>query len=88
MGKLNKIFKTRYKIVPTYTKDNKINGYVPLSKIIIGWAPLLMYQFDEDGKKNETEAYFKTYEDAIDFVRYEEKILTDDEIFGTGLSRG
>jgi hypothetical protein len=78
--KLNNLFKTEYKIVPTYSKDNKRNGYVPLSKSIVGWLPLKMYQCDENGDKQEVEAFFKTYEDALTFVKHETTILTNEEI--------
>lgn len=75
-------FKTEYKIVPTYSKDNKRSGYVPLSRNIIGWWPLKMYQHDENGNIQEVEAFFKTYEDALTFVKHETTILTDEEISG------
>lgn len=76
----NSLFKTEYKIVPTYSSDNKRNGYVPLSRSIIGWFPLKMYQSDDNGVLQEVEAFFKTYEDAIAFVKHEITILTDEEI--------
>lgn len=73
-------FKTEYKIVPTYSKDNKCNGYVPLSRNIIGWLPLRMYQYDEENNLQEVNAFFKTYEAALTFVKHETTILTDEEI--------
>lgn len=76
------LFKTQYKIVPTYSKDNKRNGYVPMSKYIFGWLPLKMYQIDEDGHMQEVEAFFKNYEDALSFVKHETTILSDEEILG------
>lgn len=77
------LFKTEYKIVPTYSKENKRNGYVPLSKNIIGWWPLKMFQYNEDGTISETEAFFKTYEEAMSFIKHEISILSDEEILGT-----
>lgn len=74
------LFQTTYKIVPTYTRDNKCNGYVPKKKTIIGWMPFQMYQFDEEGNMQEVEAYFKTYQDALTFVKHETTILSDEEI--------
>lgn len=79
LSKFN-FFKTKYKIVPTYSQDNKRNGYIPLAKLIIGWMPLTMYQLGDDGKIKEIEAFFKTYEDAMAFVKHETSILTDEEI--------
>lgn len=76
----NNLFKTEYKIVPTYSTDNKCNGYVPLSKSFIGWMPLRMFQFNAEGKMQEVEAYFKTYEEALTFIKHETSILTDEEI--------
>lgn len=76
----NGLFKTEYKIIPTYSADNKRNGYMPLSRNIIGWFPLKMYQFDENAELQEVEAFFKTYEDALAFVKHETTILTDEEI--------
>lgn len=75
------IFKAKYKIVPTYSQDNKRNGYIPLSKTIIGWMPLSMYQLGADGEVKQVEALFKTYEDAMAFVKHETSILSDEEIF-------
>lgn len=74
------LFKTEYKIVPTYSPNNESNGYVPLSRNIVGWLPLRMFQFNEDGELKETDAFFKTYEDALSFIKHETTILTDEEI--------
>lgn len=74
------LFKTEYKIVPTFSVDNAKNGYVPLQKSLIGWYPLRMYQFNKDGVMQEVNAFFKTYEEALMFVKYETAILTDEEI--------
>lgn len=80
MSSLKKLFKTEYKIVPTFDVDNNCNGYVPLSRSIFGWFPLRMYQTDNDGKLDTTDAFFRTYEDALSFVKHETQILTDEEI--------
>ncbi len=74
------LFKTEYKIVPTFSVDNKKNGFVPLAKSFIGWYPLRMYQFNKDGLLQEVNAFFKTYEEALTFVKHETAILTDEEI--------
>lgn len=74
------LFKTEYKIVPTYSKDNKRNGYVPLSKTIVGWWPLKMFQMDEDNRIQQVDAFFRTYEDALTFVKHETTVLNDEEI--------
>lgn len=80
MGIFKDWFKTKYKIVPVYNAKNAICGYTVVSKNIIGWLPLPMFQSDDEGNVDSTDSIFKTYEDAITFLKHETTILTDEEI--------
>lgn len=83
MNKIKQWFRPRYKIVPTYTADNQINGYMPLEHAFVDYMRMPMLQMDTDGTFRETDAWFKTYEDALNFLKHETKILNDEEISDT-----
>lgn len=83
MGKLTQWFTEKYKIVPTYTSDRKINGYMPLKKSWIGYyVPMMMLQDNGDGRMKQVDAWFDNYNNALLFLKHETKIITNEEIFG------
>lgn len=73
-------FKTKYKIIPVYKTPSEICGYTVMTKSIIGWAPIPMCQQQKDNI-TPVDNIFKTYEDAITFLKHETKILTNEEIY-------
>lgn len=75
-------FKTKYKIVPVYTPKNEICGYTVLSKNIIGWMQLQVYQAN-DKSVDSSDNFFNTYKDALTFLKHETTILTDEKISDT-----
>lgn len=75
-------FKTKYKIIPVYKTPSVICGYTVMTKSVIGWAPIPMCQQQEDSIAP-VDNIFKTYEDAITFLKHETKILTNEEIYPT-----
>lgn len=75
-------FKTKYKIVPVYTQKNEICGYTVLSKNVVGWIPLQIYQTADMGFA-QTDNFFNTYEEALTFLKHETTILTDEKISDT-----
>lgn len=75
-------FKTKYKIVPVYTQKNEICGYTVLSKNVVGWIPLQIYQTADMGFV-QTDNFFNTYEEALTFLKHETTILTDEKISDT-----
>lgn len=83
MKKLIKWFSACYKIVPTYTTDNVINGYVPLKRSFGLDARMSMLQLGDDGKLHEVDAWFKNYKDALNFLKCDVKIFNNAEISDT-----
>ena len=75
-------FKTKYKIVPVYTQKSEICGYTVLSKNVVGWIPLQIYQTADMGFA-QTDNFFNTYEEALTFLKHETTILTDEKISDT-----
>lgn len=83
MSKIKKWFQPRYKIVPTYTADNKVNGYMPLKHSCLDYMQMPMLQIGADGNFHQTNAWFKTYDDAMEFLKHEVKVFDDEEISHT-----
>lgn len=82
MSKLTKtLARGKYKIVPTYNKEFKQNGYVVLKKQLLGWLPMTMLMHDEDGDPYDAHNYFPDYNSAYEFLKRQTTIIqeTDDE---------
>lgn len=83
MSKLRNWFKPTYKIVPTYGQDNKVNGYMPMRKAFMGYIKMPMMRLDNNGNLTEVDAWFSDYQEAVDFLIYVTKTITNEEIFST-----
>ena len=79
MGFFKEWFKTKYKIVPVYTGEYEIYGYTVLSKTFIMWSPMRMYYSNGDVPLA-VDNTFKTYADALIFLKHETTIMTDEEV--------
>lgn len=83
MNKLTNWFRTKHKIVPTYSQEHKCNGYVAEHHTIFGWIPMPMMQYDGQGEPHQVHSYFKTYEDAVAFIKHETTIIEDETVSDT-----
>lgn len=75
-------FKTKYKIIPVYNAEYDICGYTVMSKTVLGWWPVHVYQHTED-RLNPVDNVFKTYKEALTFLKHKTTILSDEEISNT-----
>ena len=80
MSKLSDWFKPKFKIMPTYSAEKMINGYIPIKKNIVGYYPMTMLQQTENGKYEEVMAIFPNYKNAMDFLKHATKIISYEEI--------
>lgn len=82
MSRLKEWFQTKYKIVPVYTTEFQIYGYKILSKFILAWLPVGMYEF-HDGEAVSVDNIFKSYDDALNFLKHETTVFTNEKIPNT-----